>query len=247
MLHGFTGSSDSWGSGTLRSLAARHRVLAVDLPGHGHSGAPARPDQYALSAIIEHLTGLLRATGIESATWVGYSMGGRLALGAAALHPELVDRLVLESASPGLATESERVARRRADETLARRIEDYGIEDFVEYWTDLPLFETHRRLPGEVRDALRRRRLANRPEALAACLRGLGTGTQPSFWDVLDRVRVPVLVVVGSDDSKYRAVGARMSDTLPAATLEIIPGAGHAPHLERPAEWLAVVEAFLDR
>ncbi len=218
----------------------------MDLPGHGRSGAPDRPDRYALSAILETLKGLLNAVGVSSATWVGYSMGGRLALGAAALHPDLVSRLVLESASPGLATEPERVARRRADEALARRIEDEGIESFVDYWTNLPLFETQRFLAEEVRHALRRRRIANHPEALAACLRGLGTGSQPSFWGVLNRVRVPTLVVAGSEDPKYREVGARMSEDLADATFEVIPGAGHTPHLEKPTEWLTVVEAFLD-
>ncbi len=247
MLHGFSGSADSWGGETLRALATRRRVLTVDLPGHGCSGAPSRPDQYAMSAILEDLRELLHAVGIRSATWLGYSMGGRLALGAAALHPDLVDRLVLESASPGLATESERLTRRRADEALARRIEDEGIERFVEYWTNLALFDTQRQLPDDVRQALHRRRIANRPEGLAACLRGLGTGTQPSFWDILDRVRVPTLIVAGAEDPKYREIGARMYDGLADATLEIVLGAGHAPHLETPTEWLAVVEAFLDR
>lgn len=247
MLHGFMGSADNWSGGPLQALSTRRRVLTVDLPGHGRSSAPDRPDRYALSAILEDLKGLLNAVGISRATWVGYSMGGRLALGAAALHPDLVSRLVLESASPGLATEPERATRRQADEALARRIEDEGIESFVDYWTSLALFETQRFLAEEVRHALRRRRLANRPEALAACLRGLGTGAQPSFWGVLDRIRVPTLIVAGSEDPKFREVGVRMSAGLADATLEVIPGVGHTPHLEKPTEWLAVVEAFLDR
>ena len=245
LLHGFSGCGEAWGEGLLRRLSLERRVLAVDLPGHGGSDAPERPARCALDEVLLDLTELLDTLGISRAVWVGYSMGGRVALGAAVHHPDRISRLILESASPGLESEPERAARRESDEALAARIETRGIEEFVEHWTDLPLFATQRALSAEIREAVRTRRLRNRPEALAACLRGLGAGSQPSFWNELGRIGAPTLVLAGSEDSKYRRIGARMSEGIPKANLAVIPGAGHATHLEAPGEWLDAVEEFL--
>ncbi|MFO7587691.1 MAG: 2-succinyl-6-hydroxy-2,4-cyclohexadiene-1-carboxylate synthase [Gemmatimonadota bacterium] len=245
LLHGFTGSSESWGEPLVAGLAERSRVLAVDLPGHGASDAPVDPGRYALEAVVADLCDLLDATGTGSATWVGYSMGGRIALGAAVLAPGRVRRLVLESASPGLSTEEERSARRFADAALARRIRAEGIAWFVDKWERLPPFATQARLPAGVLAAQRERRLANDPAALAACLGGLGTGSQPSFWEDLAGVRAPTLLLAGAEDLKFREIGRRMADGLPAARLEVAAGAGHAVHLEAPAAWLAAVRGFL--
>ncbi|MGH7541218.1 MAG: 2-succinyl-6-hydroxy-2,4-cyclohexadiene-1-carboxylate synthase [Gemmatimonadota bacterium] len=247
LLHGFTGSGAAWGERTLRGLAATHRVLAVDLPGHGRSDDCADPRRYAMEEVLADLERVLDAEGIDRAAWVGYSMGGRIALAAAVRRPERVGRLVLESASPGLETEEERAARRRSDAAVAARIEREGIEAFVDYWTDRPLFATQRRLPHDVRAAVRRGRLANRPDALAACLRGLGAGSQPSFWPALPGVRAPTLLLVGSDDAKFREIGERMRDALPETRLTLVPRAGHAIHLEKPTAWLEAVTGFLAR
>ncbi len=248
LLHGFSGSSDAWGGGLLRDLAMRtdRRVIAVDLPGHGLSDDPGEPARYALPAVARTLVEFLEALGIRRAVWIGYSMGGRVALGTAVLHPERIAGLVLESTSPGLPTAEEREVRRASDEALAARIEAGGIEAFVDYWSELPLFATQSRLPTEVRASIRRRRLENRPPALAACLRGMGTGSQPSFWEDLVGLKMPSLILVGEQDPKFTKVGRRMVRRIPTAGLMEVPGAGHAVHLEQPVEWSAAVVAFLD-
>ncbi len=195
---------------------------------------------------IDRLCRELDRRGVERAVWAGYSMGGRLALGAAVLRPERVRALVLEGASPGLGTERERRERRRADERLARRIEAEGIEAFVDRWMELPLFESQRRLPAEIRERERRRRLANRPASLAACLRGLGTGTQPGFRDDLGGVDVPVLLLTGALDRKFTRLAGEMAEALPEGRAVAVPGAGHAVHLERPERWVREVASFLE-
>lgn len=245
LLHGFSGSSESWTEAVLDQLARSRRVVAVDLPGHGSSDVPAEPGRFAFAAVVSDLVDLLDVLEITSAVWIGYSMGGRLALGAGLLAPDRVSKLVLESASPGLAAEADRVRRRKADEELARRIESRGIEWFAEEWGNQPLFETQRKLPFETRAGLRQRRAANRPEALAACLRGLGTGMQPSLWDALGHVSAPTLLIAGEEDDKFVATNRRMLDGLPAARLELVPGAGHQVHLERPDVWLSAVGSFV--
>jgi pimeloyl-ACP methyl ester carboxylesterase len=65
-------------------------------------------------------------------------------------------------------------------------------------------------------------------------LRSTGTGTQESLWDRLAEINIPVLVVAGERDDKFRAIGERLADRLPQSTFEIIQDAGHSAHLEQP-------------
>jgi 2-succinyl-6-hydroxy-2,4-cyclohexadiene-1-carboxylate synthase len=177
---------------------------------------------------------------------MGYSMGARLALFLAVRHPERVHRLVLESGSPGLATEEERGARRASDGALADELEREGIEAFVAGWETLPLFEGFRkRLSAEERAAVRERRLANDPGLLAATLRGLGTGSLPSLWDDLTSLPHPVLLVAGEEDGRFVEIARAMAGRLGDATLRVVPEAGHTVHLEQPASWLVAVREFL--
>jgi len=245
LLHGFTGSKQSWR--TLRSeLRGRYRVVAIDLPGHGGTPAACDPHADSLWRSAELVIGALESIGVEQFSLVGYSMGGRLALAVALAHPERVERLLLESASPGLARAAERARRRRADEALARRLEHEGLASFVRSWERMPLFATLKRLPDAARADLRRQRLACSPRGLAACLRALGAGRQPWLGGRLGEISLPVTIVVGGRDEKFRAIGAWMRARLPVARLETVSAAGHVPHLERPRQFGAIVARFLN-
>ncbi len=245
LLHGFGGSSDAWGEELVAHAAARCRVIAVDLIGHGQSARPHLPERYDVRSLVDDLIELLDVLDIGAPTWIGYSMGGRLALAAAALRPDRVGSLVLEGASPGLETEADRVLRRAKDETLAQLLEDEGIEAFADHWMALPIFASRRRLAAARRKAIRRRLVANDPLALAACLRGFGRGAQPSFWSVLESIDVPVQLIVGEEDTSSLETAEQMGALLPRAKLTGIPRCGHTVHLEAPREWLEVVEAHL--
>lgn len=245
LLHGFSGSAEAWPAPCVEGLAARHRVLLPDLPGHGRSPDPDRAGK-DLAETVESLVALLDQAGVETAAWVGYSMGGRIALGAACLRPERVDRLVLESASPGLRTEVERARRRAADRSLATRIEEEGVAAFVDRWMAQPLFDSQRALEPERLAQERRRRMDNRARGLAESLRAVGTGAQPSLWDRLTAIGTPTLLISGGLDGKFTALAAEMADLLPRALHLTVPDAGHAVHLERPADWVRAVADFLD-
>lgn len=246
LLHGFTGSVEAWGEPLLGSLACRHRVLAVDLHGHGRSDTPPSPARSTMEHVVDDLTRVLDAAGAPGAAWVGYSMGGRVALAAAVLRPRRVERLVLESASPGLATDEERRDRREQDEARARALEAEGVAPFVERWMELPLFASQRGLPPEVRASERRRRLANRAEGLAVSLRGMGSGSQPSFWDALETLRAPTLLLTGGEDRRFGRLADDMAARLHDARRRDVPGAGHAVHLEAPEAWLQAVLPFVE-
>lgn len=260
LLHGFTGSTRSWDD--VRTALSQHfTVLAVDLPGHGLSPAPADPSAYALRRVADYLARSLDDEGVSKAAVVGYSMGGRAALRFALSFPDRCAALVLESTSPGIVGEEERAARRAADEELARLLDSGGIEAFVDRWESLPLWESQRRLEHppedttrgrhaalrwkEVRQRLRAQRLAQRPAGLANSLRGAGAGVEPPVHDHLPSLRMPVLLLAGALDEAYAAHARLMASRLPQASVYVEPGAGHAMHLEAPMRVASLIHRFL--
>ena len=223
LLHGFTQTGRSWAP-VVAAVGARYRCFAPDLPGHGDADG-RRPASFGA------VTAYLGALKPERFALCGYSMGGRLALAAALALPARVERLVLAGASPGLADPAERTARRAADEALATRIEADGVAAFVEAWSAQPLFAGQ---PRGIADFARADRRRNTAAGLAAALRGMGTGTMEPLWDRLGELRMPVTLIAGERDEKFRAIAQRMASAIPQATLVIAPGAGHAVHLEAP-------------
>jgi 2-succinyl-6-hydroxy-2,4-cyclohexadiene-1-carboxylate synthase len=214
LLHGFTQTGASW-AGVTRALAGRYRALAPDL---GAGPWEAELDR-------------LEALAPEAFVLAGYSMGGRLALALALRRPERVRRLVLVSASPGLADREERAARRAADEALAERIEAVGVEAFAREWAAQPLFADQ---PAAAAALAHEDRLRRTAAEHAAQLRGLGTGVMPPLWDRLGELALPVTLVVGERDAKFCAIAERMRERLAHAAIAVVPGAAHAPHLEVP-------------
>ncbi len=246
LLHGFTGSAQSW-LPVFGDLSRAHHVHAIDLIGHGQSAAPEDRTHYAYDRALDDLAAMLHERGIERAAWLGYSLGGRLALGMAIAHPERVSALILESATAGIRDESERAKRRGSDEALANRIEEHGIEAFVAEWEALPMWSSQRSLAPEVRAAQREQRLANSSIGLANSLRGMGQGAQPSLWDRLGEIRVPTLLIAGALDTKFADIAGQMHLGIPDAELELVSGTGHAVHLESPRQFAKIVREFLAR
>ena len=244
LLHGFTGSSASW-SRVGHDLARYHRVIAIDLIGHGASSAPRDPSRYGFEHALDDLAEVIYQLGLARAAWLGYSMGGRLALGLALRHPARVSSLILESATPGIQDEGERLQRSVADEDLARRIEAIGVEPFVGEWEGIPIWQSQRALPVEVLQHQRDLRLRNSVAGLANSLRGMGQGAQPSYWDQLGEIQAPVLLIAGSLDRKYAGLAGQMGIKIAGARLSVVPEAGHAVHLERPQQFTASVRDFI--
>jgi 2-succinyl-6-hydroxy-2,4-cyclohexadiene-1-carboxylate synthase len=241
LLHGFTGDGGSFCT-RLPHLANRYRLIAPDLLGHGATDSPADPAPYRMESAIAHLSALLDRMGIGSCAVLGYSMGGRLALGFSVYHPTRVSALILESSSAGLATPSERQARIMSDEALATRIITGGIANFVDEWEALPLW--HTQSPAIKRD-LRESRLKNNPLGLANSLRGMGTGAQPYLGDKLGELPMPVLLITGTGDEKFTQIAHTLAQKIPHATHTIIPHAGHAVHLDAPEAYQTAIMTFL--
>jgi len=231
-LHGFTGQGADFDP--LRTfLPPRTSLVSPDLPGHGSKCLLRDLSAYSLPA---HLAAISEAATEPQITLLGYSMGGRLALHWAIAHPERIRRLILVGASPGLATAEERGERRLGDATLAEFIRTRGLEAFFKYWHNQTFFQPMLRLPKERLDPILARRAQNDPEGLALSLENVGTGTLPSLWHRLKEIRFPVDLVSGEHDEKFTRNAHQMDAHLPKARHSLIQGAGHAVHLEKPAD-----------
>jgi 2-succinyl-6-hydroxy-2,4-cyclohexadiene-1-carboxylate synthase len=230
LAHGFTQNRHCWGP-FLDRLGDLRELKAVDLAGHG--GTPPARD------LPEAAFRLGRDGGWGA--YLGYSLGGRVALHLALAQPDTVTALVLIGAHPGLEERPEREARAAADDDLAEHLLDVGLPSFLDEWLAQPLFAD---LPPEVDQ--REERLTNDPEALATTLRNLSTGRQTPLWDRLPALRMPILFLAGELDDKYVSIGRQAVATIGAnARLETVPDAGHAAHLEQPDYVAQRVRAFL--
>jgi 2-succinyl-6-hydroxy-2,4-cyclohexadiene-1-carboxylate synthase len=234
LLHGFGGTHRAW-DGVVGLLdPERYRPLALDLPGHGESADAPRPITFA--GATEHVL----AASPERFTLCGYSLGGRVALHVALAAPERVRRLVLVGVNPGIEDVAERARRRQSDLVLAEDLERVPFEEFIERWRTQPLFAEE---PPEVGELAREDQRRNRPDALAAAMRGLGAGEMAPLWERLPELEMPVAVLVGERDAKFRALGRRMVKPLVDGELVLEPG-GHGLPLENPA---AIVRALSRR
>lgn len=242
-LHGFMGSSNDWVE-IIEGLGRHFFCVTVDLPGHGQSVRLTGEDAYSVDGASALLIAVLDELDRNRAHLVGYSMGGRLALYFAVHHPERCRKIVLESASPGLKVESDRLARRGVDEARALRLETGEYSQFLEEWYRQPLFHTLERQHGLL-ERIIASRIKNSPSELALSLRRMGTGMQPSLWKELEGVNATVMAVAGALDGKYVEIAERMSVLLPKARTAIIPNAGHNVHAEYPDVYRDLIANFL--
>ncbi|RXJ88414.1 2-succinyl-6-hydroxy-2,4-cyclohexadiene-1-carboxylate synthase, partial [Malaciobacter molluscorum] len=142
----------------------------------------------------------------------------------------------------GLESEEDQKERCEKDERLADKIEREGIRSFVLMWENIPLFETQKSLAKNVQEAVRKERLANNPKGLANSLRGMGTGAQPSWWDELHNLKMPVLLMNGEHDKKFFRILKDIEKCVSDAKFVKIDGAGHAIHVEQPEKFDTIVK-----
>ena len=242
LLHGFTQNGRSWLE-VISKMQEGYMWIVPDLRGHGETrtrpGAPCSMDACAddLERLWDHL-------GVEKTHLAGYSMGGRLALHVAATKPERIASLLTIGAHAGLDDEA-REGRRRGDEALAERIENDGLEAFVNHWSSLPLFAgLERRGPGFVAQA-RAERMTNHVSGLACSLRGMGAGVMEPLWQKLADVTFPCSFVAGQLDHGYVSSARRLAATVPDGRVVVVPRAGHTVHQERPEAFAHLLAAHL--
>ncbi len=244
LLHGFSGCVAVWDE-VVAGLESDFRCIRVDLPGHGATECPDEISNFRMNSVCESLEQLLGSLEIRQTNVWGYSMGGRLALHFALEYSGRVQRLVLESVSPGIADPEGRRQRAVEDGELADEIERQGMAWFVEEWMKRPLFASQQNMPEEKQVQGRELRLRNRPKGLAASLRGMGTGAQGALHERLSELSAPTMLMTGEYDDKFRAIGLQMAGLIPQVLYCLIPHAGHAPSWEQPERSVRAVRDFL--
>jgi pimeloyl-ACP methyl ester carboxylesterase len=236
LVHGHPFDRTMWRP-QLSAFAATRRVIAPDLRGYGAS--PVVPGLTPLSVFAEDIAALLDDLGVRDVVLAGLSMGGQIAMECYRLFPDRVRGLVLADTFPTAETEEGRRARNAMADRLLREGMG-GYADEVLYKMVAPYAD------AEVAAHVHRMMTATDPEGAAAALRG--RAERPDYNDLLTRVAVPALVVVGADDEYTPVADAKaMHAALPDSVLQVIDGAAHLPNLERPDAFNKALEDFLTR
>lgn len=237
-LHGFSQTGEIFRA-SARPLG--RTVLAIDLPGHGESHSEPTDIDGVVNGVGAILAGLN-----EPVPLLGYSQGARVALLAALRDPSCITRLVLVGGTAGIRDAARRVERLKRDTELGERIDNIGVEAFIKEWTSIGITSLDRLTP-EARAHDLGMRLANSGAGLRAALVGFGQGAQPSVWNQLDTLTVPVLLMVGEDDDTYRDINVQMSKQIERAEIVVVPGSGHNPLTDNPEFSFSTISDFLDR
>ena len=259
-VHGLGGSHVNWHD--LAPLLAReHRVLAVDLAGHGRTPRAGR--SASVRANCELLGRFLQQEVGRPAVLLGNSMGGAISLLHAAEHPEHVCGLALigpalprmRTAVPGRA-----LARQVAlfavpglsERTLARRRARLGPEAFVRAALELTCMDPDRVSPGFREAAVRlceeRPNGSDAEAALTEAARSLGllVARAAAYRSLIASIRAPGIVLQGAGDRLVPAAGVRQLAALqPSWPVHLLEGVGHVPQVEAPAETAALLLPFL--
>ena len=247
LLHGFSQVPGSWGEvAPLLAESLGREVWAPEYVGPGDDAEPV-PDgsSYSFDALVEAAAGFCRTCGAPVAL-VGYSMGGRVALGVARRHPEALASLVLENAGLGPAGVEERAVAARADAEVSRRLRSETLSNFMDWWEERPVFASQRGLPADRRALLRAGRMDNDPAELALVVEGAGKHAMPDLSGVPGELAargVPTLYLAGELDPKYAGVARVLA--CEGVCARVLPGVGHDAHFEDAGLFCATVSAWL--
>lgn len=240
LLHAFPLSHRMW-EPQIAAFSGSHRCLAPDFPGFGASELPgegaSRMDDFATDAVA-----LLDHLGISRAVVCGLSMGGYAALALWERHPERIRGLVLADTRSG-ADAPEGRERRLA---LAERVLTEGSGFLAGEMPAKLLGASTLEQRPELRRTIAEWSAGARPAGVAAASRGMAE--RPDRTGLLAGLSVPVLVVVGEEDTLTPPEESRsMAERIPGAELVVIPGAGHLSSLERPEAFNEALRRFLRR
>ncbi|MCK4857806.1 MAG: 2-succinyl-6-hydroxy-2,4-cyclohexadiene-1-carboxylate synthase [candidate division Zixibacteria bacterium] len=242
-LHGFLGSGKDW-LPIAGQLQDDCYSISPDLPGHGGSAAIGENTTYDMESVAAAVVRLTKRVKMKRSILIGYSMGGRIALYTALKYWQRFSGLILESASPGLVTATEREERQALDDQRAAELIELGTKQFVRNWYEADLFKSLHNITEKRRELIKRRSSGD-PRRLATALRYLSVGRQPSLWDKLDQLQLPVLLVVGELDNKFNRINREMAQRMSTAKLVSIENAGHNTHFDQPDKFLRHLREYI--
>jgi pimeloyl-ACP methyl ester carboxylesterase len=235
LLHGFAGTAESW-KPQIPALSARYRLILYDARGHWRSESPKSADAYSHDIAVEDLRALLDHVGAGPTIVGGLSMGGVIALAFYARYPERVRALILCDTGPGFRNPERREEWTRSREKAAELLEREGMAGFarsryaeLDYYTSKEVMLQHD------------------PIGLAHVNRKILVIPDARYIDLLPRISVPTLVLVGAEDTDFRAPADYMARKIPGAELAVLERAGHGANVDQPEAFNRAILDFLDR
>lgn len=227
LSHGYSATLAMWRP-QLEALADRYQVVTWDIRGHGRSDAPADDALYSEALCLGDMAAILDAVGAERAHIGGLSLGGYLSLAFHVEHPQRCQSLLLFDTGPGYRKDAARAQWNETAEGRARFFERYGLAGI----------DTRSDAHGGTHHSA---------EGLARAARGILRQFDSRVMDSLPQIAVPVLVLVGADDTPFVGPAEYMARKIPGAELVVLEGAGHEANLDQPAAFNAAVLDFLAR
>lgn len=241
LLHGWMGSCEDY-TEIIALLRSRFDCIAIDLPGHGQTKVIDEVGYDYVNTALGIIQ-LLASLEIDRCSIAGYSFGGRLALYLALEFPERFDRVMLESTSPGLATEVERQARITHDRQIIDRLVTDNFSEFVRNWYQQSIFIGIDKHPNFAQ-LIHRRIVTNQPSNLAKSLKCAGLGMQPNLGERLKVNTKPISLIVGGLDDKFMAINRAIDRDCQATTLKVVPHCSHNVHFQNPQAWIEQLTAI---
>ncbi|RDI68849.1 alpha/beta fold hydrolase [Nocardia pseudobrasiliensis] len=233
LIHGSASSTRSWDALT-PLLTEAHRVIRIDLLGHGRSAKPAEGD-YAISAQARRVERVLERLGVEHVVAVGHSSGGVVATALAERRPDLVTAIVLVNTGPNLGAVI-------ASDSAAITPEQWPPGDEqLRMFASSAFSRTGYRIPDELLDDVR----AMTYHSLVTTMRATRAYLeQRALPERLAGLAKPLLVIFGEDDRRWRSASAADYGVVAGARIELLSGLGHSPLLEDPPRTAAPLLAF---
>lgn len=246
MLHGFMGDSRGFGH-LVERLSKTCNPVTVDLLGHGKTEKVYDPDRYDENRQIEDILSIVKSIGMSPVFLYGYSMGGRLALKTVQAEPDLFKGLILESTTFGIIDAKTRKERQETDKMRAQAIQK-DFPGFLKEWEALPLFQSENESRNQSSEKFSYKQIHSEqdPEALAASLRGFGTGFMTPVTKRDQKYNGPVLLLAGSDDRKYIEIHKKLNQFFGKAKTRILV-AGHRIHIDNPENLMCEIKLFIEQ
>jgi 3-oxoadipate enol-lactonase len=239
LIHGAGDNLNMWYH-QIPALSKNYKVISYDVRGSGESEIPE--GEYSIALFAEDAYQLMKVLGVDSAYFLGYSMGGRIAFDLALKYPDLVKALVLANSSLGLQPASpEALKRRQINLDLLDKGDLKGFSEKMTTSAFSPGFIS--RNPLEFSKYMQVK-LQNKADGLSRLMRGMAPPDHPPD---LSKLECPVLIVVGEQD-QYMGVGEGnlAKEAIANSELMILPS-GHASAIELPERFNAGVLEFLKR
>jgi len=226
LSHGYSATSAMW-RGQVEALADRYNIIVWDMRGHGHSDSPDDPALYSEQHTVDDMAAILDACNIQRAVIGGLSLGGYMTLAFHVAYPERCSALMLFDTGPGYKNSEARQGWNDNANARAKAFEEHGLRALG--------------AGNEVRIASHRS-----AAGLAHAARGMLAQVDDRIIQSLPKIAIPVLVLVGENDTPFRVPTDYMAAKIAGASKVIVPDAGHASNIDQPEAFNLAVVDFIE-